>query len=304
MAKSKPPGPDLDRPNLATHHVVAAVSGGKDSAAMCLWLIEQGIEHSRVFADTGWEAAETYAYLDTLRARLGPIEVVRNEKLWTDARPGEGGMVTLIRKKQMFPSRTRRFCTEQLKLVPLKAHMSRLSDDGPVINAVGIRAAESLARSTMKEWEWNDDFDCWVWRPLITWSEQDVIDIHARHGLAPNPLYLRGSTRVGCYPCIYARKAEIAALPESVVERLSPLEHELTADAVARGVERPERAFFHLSDPVSKTEGFMPIERVREWARSDRGGRQLRLLDTAEPGCVRWGLCEHLPADAREETEK
>lgn len=282
-------------PNISTHHVVAAVSGGKDSAAMCLWLTEQGIEHSRVFADTGWEAPETYAYLDTLRARLGPIVVVRNEKLWTDARPGEGGMVTLIRSKQMFPSRTRRFCTEQLKLVPLKAHMSRLADDSPVINAVGIRAAESLARSTMTEWEWNDDFDCWVWRPLIAWSEQDVIDIHARHGLTPNPLYLRGSTRVGCYPCIYARKAEIAALPESVVERLSPLEHELTADAVARGVERPERAFFHLSDPVSHTDGFMPIERVREWARSDRGGRQLRLLDTAEPGCVRWGLCEHLP---------
>lgn len=26
----------------------------------------------------------------------------------------------------------------------------------------------------------------------------------------------------------------------------------------------------------------VPIERVREWARSTRGGRQLQLLDTAE----------------------
>lgn len=264
---------------------------------MCLWLTEQGIEHSRVFADTGWEAPETYDYLDLLRARLGPIEVVRNEKLWTDALPGEAGMLTLIRRKQMFPSRTRRFCTEQLKLVPLKAHMLKLADEQPVINAVGIRAAESQARARMAEWEWNDDFDCWVWRPIIAWSEQDVIDIHSRHGLAPNPLYLRGSTRVGCYPCIYARKSEIAAIPESVVERLAPLERELTADAVARGVERPERAFFHLLDPIDGTEGFMPIERVREWARTDRGGKQLRLLDASEPGCMRWGLCEHQTPD-------
>lgn len=286
---------------LAGHQVCAAVSGGKDSAAMSLWLTEQGITHSRVFADTGWEAPETYAYLDVLRERLGPIASVRNEKLWAEARDGEGGMVTLIRRKQMFPSRTRRFCTEQLKLVPLKAHMSRLADDTPVINAIGIRAAESQARSKLTEWEWNDDFDCWTWRPLIAWSEQDVIDIHTRHGLAPNPLYLRGAQRVGCYPCIYARKAEIAALPQSVIDRLSPLEHELTADAIARGVERPERAFFHLHDPANHASGFMPIERVREWARSNRGGRQMLLLDApSEPGCMRWGLCEHLPADHKE----
>lgn len=286
------------RTRLAGHQVCAAVSGGKDSTAMSLWLTEQGIEHSRVFADTGWEAPETYAYLDILRDKLGPIETVRNEKLWAEARDGEGGMLTLIRRKQMFPSRTRRFCTEQLKLVPLKAHMFRLADDKPVINAIGIRAAESQARSMLKEWEWNDDFDCWTWRPLISWSEQDVIDIHTRNGLAPNPLYLRGAGRVGCYPCIYARKSEIAALPQAVVDRLSPLEHELTADAVARGVARPERAFFHLHDPANHASGFMPIERVREWARSDRGGRQMLLLDApSEPGCVRWGLCEHLPAE-------
>ena len=281
------------RARIVGTHVVAAMSGGKDSTAMSLWLTEQGVEHSRVFADTGWEAPETYAYLDALRARLGPIDVVRNEKLWADARPGEAGMLTLIRRKQMFPSRTRRFCTEQLKLVPLKAHLLRLADDQPVINAVGIRAAESRARSTMIEWEWNDDFDCWVWRPLIAWSEQDVIDIHTRHGLAPNPLYLRGSARVGCYPCIYARKAEIATLPESVVERLAPLERELTADAVARGVDRPERAFFRILDPLSGTEGFLPIERVRDWARTDLyvHGFSTRLAGGVDGWT--WGIIEH-----------
>ena len=40
--------------------VVASVSGGKDSAALSLWLTEQGIEHRRVFAVSGWEADEPY----------------------------------------------------------------------------------------------------------------------------------------------------------------------------------------------------------------------------------------------------
>jgi 3'-phosphoadenosine 5'-phosphosulfate sulfotransferase (PAPS reductase)/FAD synthetase len=273
--------------------VVAAVSGGKDSTAMCLWLTEQGIPHRRVFADTGWEADETYAYLDVLRERLGPIDVVRNEKLWSEALPGEAGMLTLVRHKQAFPSRLTRFCTTFLKVNPIKAYIERTAEDGPVINAVGVRAAESRARADLPEWEWSDAFDCQTWRPLIRWTEQDVIDIHQRHGLPPNPLYLGTARRVGCYPCIFASKEEIAALPEARVEQIAGVERELTADAVARGVERPGRSFFHMrGDPVTGATGFVPIERVREWAKTDRGGAQMRLLETADPGCMRWGLCD------------
>ncbi len=240
------------RTRLFGHQVVAAVSGGKDSTAMCLWLREQGIPHSRVFADTGWEAPETYAYLDELRDFLGPIRTVRNEKLWENARPGEGGMVELIRQKQMFPSRTRRFCTEKLKLAPLKLHMEALAD------RVGVERRLRLLGVAA----------------LIAWTEADVIEIHTRNQLRPNPLYLRGSKRVGCYPCIFSNKEEIAALPESIVaDRIAPIERELTSDAERRGVERPGRSFFHMRhDPVTGASGFVPIEQVRAWARTTRGG--------------------------------
>lgn len=54
--------------------IVASISGGKDSAAMSLYLTELGIEHDRVFCDTGWEHPETYDYLrGPLTQKIGPI---------------------------------------------------------------------------------------------------------------------------------------------------------------------------------------------------------------------------------------
>lgn len=82
--------------------VVLSVSGGKDSAAASLYLRELGIEHDRVFADTGWEHQKTYEYLrGPLTAALGPITEVRAEKLFTE----------LVREKRIFPDRVKRFCT-------------------------------------------------------------------------------------------------------------------------------------------------------------------------------------------------
>ena len=148
------------RKHLGARLVVASVSGGKDSTALALTLMENEIPHVRVFADTGFEAPETYRYLDLLRTRLGPIEVVRNEALWRDALPGEEGMLTLIRRKKMFPSRLMRFCTQQLKIFPIRDHLRALQDRGDdVVSAVGVRAEESAARSQMAEWEFWDEMD-------------------------------------------------------------------------------------------------------------------------------------------------
>ncbi len=113
--------------------VVASISGGKDSAAMSLHLMELGIEHQRVFMDTGWEAEKTYAYLrGPLTEKLGPIEEIRHEL----------DMPGLIRKKGMFPSRLGRFCTQWLKMKPIAQYLKDL-DEEP-INTVGIRAGAPL----------------------------------------------------------------------------------------------------------------------------------------------------------------
>src|SRR5581483_8234050 len=207
--------------------VVASISGGKDSAAMSLWLTEQGIDHDRVFMDTGWEHEKTYEYLrGELTKALGPIieinagltlpEHIDATKLRPLVRAAvESGnqMVILVLRKGMFASRVIRFCTEELKVFPLQRFINKRVDAGEeILNSVGIRREESKAREAALEWEWSSGFDCEVWRPLLAWRFGDVIDIHARHQLKPSPLYLDGALRVGCWPCQFSQKSEIRLL--------------------------------------------------------------------------------------------
>lgn len=266
---------------LAGRVVVASVSGGKDSAAMCLWLAEQGIEHRRVFADTGWEHPLTYEYIrGPLTEKLGPIDEVRGP--WT--------FETLVRQKVMFPSRRKfRFCSSELKVEPIKAYFAQLPDDRDYINAVGIRRAESLKRANATEWEWQPDFDCWLWRPLVEWTVQDVIAIHRRHRLVMNPLYAMGASRVGCWPCINANKRELRLVAETDPGRIDRIRR-LEAQAQAGSRSKPTMFTLRPNGVKHVRKG---IDEVIEWAKSDAPEPPTMFDD----GCMRWGMCETAPPD-------
>lgn len=277
--------------------VVASISGGKDSTALILALREAGIDARYVFADTQWEAPETYAYLDTLRELLGiAIDVVGVE----------GGMLARARYRAGFPGRMQRWCTRELKIEPLRAyHDAIIAETGiETVNAMGVRAEESAARSQMPEWadepEGPRSWGGYVWRPLITWTVADVIEIHKRHGVPMNPLYHEGFDRVGCFPCIFENKEGIRLMAERRPDRIAEVaaaEQEITELRAKRNAERPGRyANEDASFFQTVRKGFTGIERVVEWARTDRGGRQLPIFAPAPTGgCMRWGLCETAP---------
>jgi 3'-phosphoadenosine 5'-phosphosulfate sulfotransferase (PAPS reductase)/FAD synthetase len=299
---------------IADRRVVVSVSGGKDSAATSLYLTELGIPHERVFADTGWEHPLTYAYLrGELTARLGPIRELRAERTFPE----------LVRHKGIFPDRTKRFCTVELKVKPIFAYLESLDEDA--VNVIGVRRDESRARANVPEWEDSRALMIEVWRPIFDWTLADVIAIHKRHGLAPNPLYGMGATRVGCWPCIHARQSELVLVADTDPGRIAEidvLEREVTDAATRKASARGEslkwaRSMFSARDTKATPDGTrlpmpeeiangtyeaaasvpvfrrkhrpLPIFEAVRWARAGVARK-----DPEEPStsCGEWGFCE------------
>jgi 3'-phosphoadenosine 5'-phosphosulfate sulfotransferase (PAPS reductase)/FAD synthetase len=281
--------------------IIVSVSGGKDSTAVCLHLFELGYtkdQFDRVFMDTGWEHKDTYKYLDELEKTIGKIirikadvKVRPEHKEYVDYFENKLGFESQFVRRVFlytgFPRRNVKWCTKDLKVTPIKKYFDQLDYD--FINAVGIRKEESPRRSKMTEWEYNDYFDCDVWRPIIDWTEQEVIDIHHRFGLTPNRLYLNGSNRVGCYPCINSRKKEIKRLPPERIALIKELEDVITKLRRERLGEDQEAATFFQS--VVRGE-IMNIEEMSQWSRTSYGGKQFEMFEKEPPTCIKWGMCD------------
>jgi hypothetical protein len=162
-----------------------------------------------------------------------------------------------------------------------------------------VRADESARRATYKMHE-RGEFGIWIYRPLLRWTAMDVFAICRKHGVKPNPLYLKGMNRVGCMPCIMCRKdelSEIARRFHDVIERLRRWEEMVSACA-----KRGSSTFFIQKDPEKvldvdfKTHG---IDAAVEWSMTERGGWQYDLFKATDPipTCSsNYGLCE-LPDD-------
>ena len=290
------------RERIGERTVVLSLSGGKDSAAAGLYLREQGIPFVPVFNDTGWEHPALYTHLDYLAGIFGPVTVLRSEieiplayraeVEALEARLGRASpMVRWCVKKAMFPSRMRRWCTQELKARPFiqwaKAHPDEL------VNVLGIRHDESAARADWPEWAQHPDVSSVeVWAPLIAWTVQDVVDIHARHGVTPCRLYLEGARRVGCWPCIQSNRDELRLLSRDDV-RVGILRD---LESLVAKIRNEPRAWFQAGTPMQDgTSPPWPIDRALEWAaETPRGRGQMDLFAAlpSEAGCARWGMCD------------
>lgn len=271
---------------------VVSVSGGKDSTALYLLAIEMwGHDFIPIFADTGHEHPVTYNYIRNLPQMAGGPEIHWVQADFS-ARLERKGLVSsgnpfldLMLWKGRAPSTKAQFCTEHLKLYPILFWLEAHYPTDEWIMFTGIRAGESFRRSTRQPFEWNEYFDCESVLPMLYTTEVEVFEYLECKGVPPNPLYSLGFERVGCFPCIHARKSELASLPNWVWEKLKYWE------------QRLGRSWFPSGILPGKPKGYIPsIDEVREWCKTQRGGRQYDVFkqDAADiPSCMStWGVCE------------
>lgn len=262
-------------------HIVS-VSGGKDSVALWLWAVRNHLNPVAVYVDTGWEWAGHYAHLDMLEQRIGKLHRIA---------PVEG-FAHLTLRKGTFPSRVRKWCTADLKIAPFRKWLDAYRDEAGVDVQVllGVRREESRNRQSAKEREYAEHYDCDVWRPILDWTVEDVIAEHRRAGIPMHPLYHLGTERVGCWPCVNASKAELAVIGRIDPDRVAKV-RELEAAIRQTMFTRDRRTEKKRLGDAGPSVVPASIDEVMAWARTDRGGRHVALVQPRR-GCARWGVCE------------
>lgn len=264
-----------------------------------------GIEIDVVRADFADEFATKRANLARIAAGESETAVYGRRKFmyaWTPEtaaraldllHPTGNPFLDLCLVRGGFPSRKRQFCTQYLKRDPLTEYQLRLALDGIAVESwQGVRADESEARRWLPSYQYLGD-GMSIFRPILRWNVNDVFEAHRAAGIQPNPLYRQGMSRVGCMPCINAKKAELLEISKRFPEEVERIaEWERLVSQVCR--PRSPVSFFHMGTQGHAGQG-STIEHVIEWSRTSRGGRQFSLLtDLSEPTACssEYGLCE------------
>lgn len=303
---------------------LVSVSGGKDSTATLLVAIEQGAENIQgIFCDTGNEHEFTYQHVRYLEQATGVhikwLKQDFSEWWWRrrdyvrDKWPEKGVDAETIARvlevfekgptgnpyldlciiKCRFPSRKAQFCTQFLKTEPATEYaLSVIEQHGAVCSWQGVRAEESPRRAKLPERE-DRGGGLTIYRPILKWTVPQVFEIHRRHGIEPNPLYTMGMGRVGCMPCINARKDEILEISKRFPEYIDRIsEWEI---AVGQASKRRNATFFPAPGDNADAYERGNVRRVVEWSKTKRGGVLLdmfRSSDEPDACSSSYGLCE------------
>jgi 3'-phosphoadenosine 5'-phosphosulfate sulfotransferase (PAPS reductase)/FAD synthetase len=288
--------PECDRPDqpVLTDYdwILISSSGGKDSMAMLTHVVgladAAGVDRRRivvVHADLGrveWEGTRELAEHHARALRLRFEVVSREEDLLEHvltrdarlrARPDDDG------KAPAWPSASARWCTSDHKTSQVTKLMTRLvADTNPrrvgrrvtILNCLGIRAAESIARS--KKVPFGPDPANWStppaprraarpatahrpaqperparpgvphgrrtvdrWLPIFCWSDDQVWAEIVAGGLPWHPAYF-WVNRLSCVICVLAPREQLV-----IAARLNP--------ALAREYVRVERIIGHSLKP-------------------------------------------------------
>ena len=199
-------------------HVIS-VSGGKDSAALAVYmnLNYPDLPAEYVFCDTGTELPETYEYLEKMEAILG-VKVKHVNALETSGikqKPGRNAFDWFLKERYsgFLPSPRMRWCTRVLKIQPFERYIG----DSKCFSYIGIRADENREGYVSQK------------KPPVLSQQPNITPVYPfrDNGIRlaevkqiledsglDMPEYYKWRSRSGCYFCFYQQRGEWQRLKE------------------------------------------------------------------------------------------
>lgn len=219
------PGPDL----RTYHRIVVNSSAGKDSQAALDVTVEQAraadvldrlvVAHADL-GDNEWPGVPELAAEHAAHYGLR-FEIVARRK-------ADGTVDTIldrVAQRGLWPDAKRRWCTSDHKRDPRMKLFTRLVaelresgavTDGPIriLSVMGMRAAESCERTNAPAFRHERRASNGLrhvdeWRPLHTWTTEQVWARIARAGTQPHPAYAAGMSRLSCAFCVRASRRDL-----------------------------------------------------------------------------------------------
>ncbi len=210
MAKMKwmrKPKPEL--------HVVS-LSGGKDSTAMLLRMIEEDMPIDIIlFCDTGLEFPAMYEHLDKVEKDIGrPITRIRSFHTFEYFLTQKEILAKHKRNANQknyrgygWPGPLNRWCTKELKTIPREKFLHQLQEQYDIIEYVGLAADEGY------RFERENNQKSSSRHPLVDWgmTEADCLKYCYDRGYTWSGLYDQYS-RVSCWCCPLQPLSELKVL--------------------------------------------------------------------------------------------
>lgn len=236
--------------------LLVAFSGGKDSVAMVLYLLEMGIAKERIHLHHhdvdgdgdrlfDWACTKSYCIafakafdlpiyfsyrkggiLRAIYRNNEPKEDVYFQKIpngpFLVASSNKSALNTCLKFPAASNNMSARWCSSTVKIDVLRTAIAHNDNYlGNIFILTGERREESINRSKYDEIEYHKvnthSRNAIAWRPIINWSETDVWSIIRRNKVQPHPCYMLGWNRCSCQLCVFS-SADIWA----TIARLNP----------------------------------------------------------------------------------
>ena len=168
--------------------------GAEDQAI--LHMISRIDKTAGVFTlDTGRLFPETYDLIDITTKKYGiPIRIYFPDTKQVEEMVNSKGINLFYESIE-----NRKGCCHVRKIEPLKRAFAGL--DAWIS---GLRREQSVTRTEIKMFEWDQNFGLVKINPLINWTEDQLWNFIHSNNIPYNPLHNQGFPSIGCQPCTRA----------------------------------------------------------------------------------------------------